>query len=139
MRAVPIALVALVLAGCGGSEEGAPGATIEVRLTEYALDPAQVSIEEPGTYTFRAINDGSVEHALEVGGHGVEAETDLIAPGETGEVTVELTETGEYDLYCPVDDHKAQGMDGAVDVGGTGGGGGTTTGEEEDDGYGYQP
>jgi uncharacterized cupredoxin-like copper-binding protein len=136
MRAVPIALLALFLAACGGAEEGASGATVEVRLTEYALDPAQVSIDEPGTYTFRAINDGSVEHALEVEGHGVEAETDLIAPGETGEVTVELTETGEYDLYCPVDGHKGQGMDGAVDVGGTGGGGGATTGEQEDDGYG---
>lgn len=138
MRAVPIALLALVLAACGGGEEGPSGAAIEVRLSEYALDPAQVSIDEPGTYTFRGVNDGSIEHALEVEGQGVVAETELIAPGETAELTVELTAAGEYDLYCPVDGHKERGMDGAVDVGGTGGGGGTTTGEEGGGG-GYRP
>jgi plastocyanin len=140
-------LLALGLAGCGDDEGSSGGqqGTIDVRLSEFALDPARISVDEPGTYVFRAVNDGRAVHALEVEGHGVEAETGEIQPGETAELTVELTEAGEYELYCPVGGHRDQGMDGSVTVGGSaaGAGGGTTTttedeheDEDEDDGYG---
>ncbi len=153
------ALVAL--AGCGGEEaseetEAAAGAaeTVTIRETEFALDPAEVRLGSAGTYTFRAVNDGSVDHALEVEGNGVEDETETIGAGESTEMTVELAE-GTYELYCPVGNHKGQGMVGSVVVGAAGGGtttngedtattGGdttTTTGEteteEEGEGYGY--
>ena len=133
-------VLALGLAGCGGEEagdEGAPSAsgnTIEVRLIDFALDPSRVSIDEPGTYTFRAVNQGQTVHALELEGHGVEEETEEIQPGETTELTVELAEAGDYELYCPVDDHRGMGMEGSVVVGGSGAGGGTTTSEDKDSG-----
>jgi plastocyanin len=144
MRLFPLAGLFLVfaLAGCGGDEDSSPSAsvrdTVEVRLSEFALDPSQVSIDEPGTYTFRAVNDGQAVHALEIEGHGVEEETEDLQPGETAELTVELTEAGDYELYCPVGNHRDMGMDGSVQVGGTGAGAGatTTSDEGEDDGYG---
>ena len=142
MRALALIglVVALGLAGCGSDEDtsSASGNTIEVSLTDFALDPSRVSVDEPGTYTFRAVNDGQTVHALELEGHGVEEETEEIQPGETAELTVELTEAGDYELYCPVDDHRGKGMEGTVVVGGSGaGGGGTTTSKDEDSGGSY--
>jgi uncharacterized cupredoxin-like copper-binding protein len=134
----------VVLAACGsGSEEGATGETVSIGETEFALDPSSLQVDEAGTVTFRVANNGSVEHALEVEGQGVEEESDTIAPGETAELTVDLTD-GSYEIYCPVDGHREQGMEGTLTVGAGGGGAGTGTMEDEDEGsttsgggYGY--
>ena len=144
MRLVgPATLVlAVALAGCGGDDDSSSSSggsqTIEISMTEFALEPSQVSVEEPGTYTFRAVNDGQTVHALEVEGHGIEEETEELQPGDTAELTVELTEAGEYELYCPVGNHRESGMEGSVQVGGTAGAGAMThdedDGEDEDDG-----
>jgi uncharacterized cupredoxin-like copper-binding protein len=84
------------------------------------------------------VNDGQSVHALEIEGHGVEEETENIQPGDSADLTVDLKEAGDYELYCPVDDHRAMGMDGSVDVGGAGAGAGaTTTNGDEDQGGGY--
>ena len=132
-------VLVLAFAGCGGGDDeaGAPAKRIEVRLTDFELDPASVAVEEPGTYTFVAENEGDSEHALEVEGHGLEEETDDLRPGEAAELTVELSEPGEYALYCPVGNHEELGMRGTLTVGETGGGE-TETGETEtgDDGGG---
>jgi len=142
MRLLPLAVVvtALALAGCGddngtSASSSSARSTIEVHLSEFQLDPSRVSVDTPGTYTFKAVNDGQSVHALEIEGHGVEEETEDIQPGESAEFTVDLREAGDYELYCPVDDHRAMGMDGSVDVGGTdAGAGATTTGESGDSG-----
>lgn len=81
-------------------------------------EPLSVSVPSPGTYTFRVTNEADIVHALQVEGHGIEAVTGDIAPGATATLEVELPEAGEYDMYCPVGNHKAQGMDGSVQVGG---------------------
>jgi uncharacterized cupredoxin-like copper-binding protein len=141
MRLLPVAVVvtALALAGCG-SDDNTSGSsssareTIEVHLSEFKLDPSRVTVDTPGTYTFKAVNDGQFVHALEIEGHGIEEETEDIQPGESAEVTVDLAEAGDYELYCPVDDHRAMGMDGSLDVGGTGAGAGAPTGESGESG-----
>jgi plastocyanin len=127
----------------GGDGGGSGGQRIEIVGTEFQLEPSDVQLDEPGTYTFVFSNEGGTIHALEVEGHGVEEETGEIEAGETVELTVELPEAGEYELYCPVGNHRGEGMEGTIVVGGGGGGSGTTTDEgdetttEEDDGYGY--
>lgn len=143
---VALALL-LALLACGEDEEAAAGQTVEVVGTEFALDPSTVNLDEPGTYTFHFVNDGEFEHALEIDGHGIEEETDVVGGGETADVTVELTEEGEYEMYCPVGNHRDMGMEGTVIVGGGAGAGtdtgGATTEDEttteetttEDDGY----
>jgi uncharacterized cupredoxin-like copper-binding protein len=116
----------LALAGCGGNgDDSAGGSTtteatgqaVEVSLVDFALEPATVTLDAPGTYTFEVTNDGQAQHALEIDGNGVEEETDTLGPGESGEVTVELA-AGEYELYCPVDGHRANGMEGTLVVAG---------------------
>ena len=142
MSRVLLLLAVLVLAGCG-SEEGdddsaSAGEPVQITAKDFELDPADVRVEASGETTFTLTNEGESEHALEVEGNGVEEETETIAPGDTASVTVDL-EPGEYELYCPVDDHRSRGMEATLVVGGGSGGAGTTTGEtktEEDDGYG---
>jgi uncharacterized cupredoxin-like copper-binding protein len=80
-----------------------------------------------------------VTHALEVESESedLEEETDDIAPGGSAELTVELA-AGEYELYCPIGNHKEQGMEGRLVVGGGGAGGGDDDGattEESDSPY----
>jgi plastocyanin len=136
---------ALLLAGCGsddGDDEGGSsgGQTVDVVATEFAFDPADISVDEAGETTFTVSNEGEFPHALEIEGNGIEEETEELGPGESGSVTVDL-EPGEYELYCPVGDHREQGMVGTLVVGGaSAGAGGTTTDENEsgsDDPYGY--
>jgi uncharacterized cupredoxin-like copper-binding protein len=68
------------------------------------------------------VNSGSTTHALEIEGKGVEEETKGIDPGQSAELKVSL-KPGKYEIYCPVDGHKEQGMEGAVTVKGSSGGG----------------
>ncbi len=94
--------------------------SFDISLADMAGDeePLSVSVPSPGTYTFRVVNEADIVHALEVEGHGIGAETGDIQPGATAMLEVELPEAGEYELYCPIGNHKAQGMDGSVVVSG---------------------
>jgi uncharacterized cupredoxin-like copper-binding protein len=143
MRRMLLAALMLpaVLTGCGADDGSEPAAdtpirTIRITETEFRLQPATVRLDQAGTYVFEAVNGGTVNHALEVEGEGVEDETETIGAGESVRLQVTLEE-GTYELYCPVGNHKDQGMVGEVVVG-SGGSGGTTTGEtEEDEDAGY--
>jgi plastocyanin len=139
MKKLAILPLVLLAAGCGGGNgETEPSAaptgtaqqTITVDETEFALDPSTVRLDTAGTYTFRAVNKGQIDHALEIEGNGVEEETETIAAGESASLTVELAE-GTYELYCPIGNHKEQGMDGSIVVGAGSAGSGGTTGETE--------
>ena len=118
--------------GGGGAEDAqAPSGakesvlkTIRVKEVEFALKPAEITLEKPGTYLFKAVNSGGTVHALEVEGQGIEEETQDIQPAQSAELKVKL-EAGTYELYCPVDAHKEEGMEGKVIVKeGSGGSGG---------------
>jgi plastocyanin len=135
--------LSLLLAACGGSSSTSVGGgqvqqTIQISEKEYSLTPSTVRIAKTGTYELEATNNGTIAHALELDGLGVKAKTGNIQPGATATLRVTLANDGSYELYCPIDGHRAQGMRATVTVGtGSGGtttnGGGTTT----SGGYGY--
>lgn len=143
LRPLLFALALMLFAACGGEEaadDAAPtddSMVVDIVLGEFAIEPSTLALE-PGSYTFHVVNEGGAVHALEVEGPSGEVETAELEPGESADLDVDLSESGEYELYCPVGDHRGRGMEGAVTVGG--GGAGTTTDEtttEEDSGYGY--
>jgi uncharacterized cupredoxin-like copper-binding protein len=116
--------------GGGGGEKAPSGAkesvvkTIQVKETEFALKPAEITLDKPGTYVFKAVNSGNTVHALEIEGQDIEEETEEIQPGQSAELKVKLA-AGTYELYCPVGGHKEEGMEGEVIVKeGSGGSGG---------------
>ena len=64
--------------------------------------------------TIKLVNESDTPHAVEVEGNGVEEETDTVTGGDV-ELTVDL-EPGEYTYYCPVGQHRQQGMEGTLTV-----------------------
>ena len=81
----------------------------EVVLTEYQIEmPTSLSM---GSQAFSVTNNGTVEHNFEVEGQGIEEkfETNL-SPGESQTLQLDL-EPGTYEVYCPLGNHKDQGME----------------------------
>jgi uncharacterized cupredoxin-like copper-binding protein len=131
MGVVAAAITALALAACGGNGDNggedaggataaatsaaAEASTVTVTETEFKIDMPETSLA-PGTYTFVVENAGQIDHALEVEGSGIEEETDTIAPGSSAELTVTL-EAGTYEVYCPIGNHRGQGMELELTVG----------------------
>jgi plastocyanin len=120
--------LALAVAGCEAKEEapapseqgaqepaGEPVATVEVSETDFALDPADPTVPEPGVVEFVATNDGQAPHSIEVEGPDQEFVSDTIQTGESTTLRAELP-PGEYAWYCPIANHRELGMDGTVTV-----------------------
>jgi plastocyanin len=129
---------ALLAAGCGDDEDegGGGGAASTPEATEdssssssggggetltLTADPGGQISWEPGelsapagNVTIKLVNESDVPHAVEVEGNGVEEESETITAGET-ELTVDL-EAGEYTFYCPVGQHRQNGMEGTLTV-----------------------
>lgn len=131
-------LVAASVSACGGGDgtggNAGAGDSLEIVLTDFAVEPSVDSLE-PGTYTARVTNDGGVVHALRVDGPAGETESAHLQPGQSVELELDLSEAGEHELTCPVGDHRDRGMKASLAVGG--GGGATTTEEtttEDDEG-----
>jgi hypothetical protein len=63
-----------------------------------------------GSTTFNITNNGTTEHSFEIEGNGLEEELDPhLQPGQNGTLTVDL-QPGTYEVYCPVGNHRAEGM-----------------------------
>jgi plastocyanin len=126
----------LLAAGCGDDEEdGGGGAAATPEATEdsasggggegealtltadpggaISWDPGELSAPA-GSVTIKLVNESDVPHAVEVEGNGVEEESETITGGET-ELTADL-EPGTYTFYCPVGQHRQNGMEGTLTV-----------------------
>src|SRR5215217_2141691 len=99
--------------------------TVVIKETEFKLSPSSVTLSKPGTYTFKAENEGSTQHSLEIEGKGVKSEgseggaaqlKQVLDPGQSGVLTVSFQKSGTYEMYCPVDGHEQEGMKGEVVV-----------------------
>ena len=111
-----------LVAGCGGDDNGGEetttgtaSQTFSISATDYAFTPSTVTVDAPGTYTFDLTNDGATDHAIEIEGQGSEERSDTVSPGDSASVTIDL-QSGTYEMYCPIDGHRAQGMEGEVTV-----------------------
>ena len=131
---------ALLLSACGGSSEGSGDGgdvlqTIQVSETEYSISPASIELPRAGTYEFEVTNDGQITHAFNVeeGGGGDEAESGDIGSGEMKTVRFTFSGDGSFEMYCPIGNHRDEGMEGTITVGSAAGGTGTTTGETENE------
>jgi len=104
-----LAAVALALAPA----HPAPGdpAAVSARLSEWKVELSEHTIAA-GSVTFTVANVGSIPHAFEVEGQGIEQETAIIQPGASATLTLTLR-PGTYEVYCPVgeDSHKKLGME----------------------------
>lgn len=135
MRTLTILAAALVLAlaGCGGNNEesggggtaatptpaatsGGGGETLNLAAPAdgtLAFEPPKLSAKA-GTVTIDFDNPASIPHAVEVEGHGIEEASDTVTGAKTS-LTVDL-KAGKYTFYCPVGNHRQEGMEGTLTV-----------------------
>ena len=105
--------------------------TVEIKETDFKLTPADPTVKRSGVIEFKVVNDGKVDHALEIEGPKAEAETDTIKPGASATLKADLP-PGTYTMYCPIGNHREQGMAGKVTVAGASSGGGASAPEKEE-------
>jgi plastocyanin len=127
MRRITLFMLAgvLAVAGCGGdddepapTQESGGGGGQALTLTAdpggaISWEPSELSAPA-GSVSIELVNESSVPHAVEVEGNGVEEESETVTGANTT-LTVDL-EAGEYIFYCPVGNHRQQGMEGTLTV-----------------------
>jgi uncharacterized cupredoxin-like copper-binding protein len=105
--------------GAGGAAANVPvsgpGGSLKVGESEFKLTPADATTKH-GAVKIDVTNDGQVTHSLNVDGPNgdIELGKDL-SPGQSGTFTANLP-PGTYTWYCPIDGHRAQGMEGKITV-----------------------
>lgn len=141
--AVCAALAAVAVAGCGSDNSssssssssdttaskappadttasgGGGGASTNLQLAadssgQLKFDKSSLSAKA-GNVTITMDNPSPVSHAVAVEGNGVDKDGNTVSTGGKSTVTVNL-KPGKYEFYCPVDGHKAAGMEGTLTV-----------------------
>ncbi len=135
--ACALLLAAGTLAACGSSSSdnssssssagasGTPSGSASTSLDEQAVEGGDENLSfskktltaKAGNVTIKMSNPSgnSLPHAIEIEGNGVEKETEVLQPGSDGSVTANL-KPGKYTFYCPVGDHRSEGMQGTLTV-----------------------
>jgi plastocyanin len=120
--ALPLAALALLVAGCGGDDEQGRTVTapasgaVHVVAKEYSFDPATIVMRGPGTLSVRLVNEGSLAHNLRLMKDGEElGGTPSFPAGESRSARLRVAR-GSYEFICTVGDHAELGMRGTLKV-----------------------
>lgn len=102
----------------GGSASGG-GASSNLKLAadssgQLKFDKTKLSAKA-GSVTITMDNPSPVPHAVALEGSGVDKDGATVSTGGKSTVTVNL-KPGTYQFYCPVDGHRAAGMEGTLTV-----------------------
>ncbi len=130
------AAAALLFAGCGGDDEEpatgnsestpaaestpSPEATEAASTLAIEADPSGENAfteteltATAGQVTLEFSNPSQSPHAVVI--EGVEPSTETVTNTDAPPITVDL-EAGEYTFYCPVGNHREDGMEGTLTV-----------------------
>jgi plastocyanin len=144
--ATPLVAIALaaVATGCGekrhtgsGGSGSAKAPSLTISETEYSLTPPTTPSVAPGA-AIRVFNGGTIKHALAIKTAGGEVKTSPLASRKSATLTAP-DKAGVYEMYCPIDHHRQNGMIGQLIIGngGSSGGSGSTTNGGGGGGGGY--
>jgi uncharacterized cupredoxin-like copper-binding protein len=121
-RVVPLFLVTALLltTGCtgpgapagGGTPAGAQQATI--RMSEFAFDPATVTVEQGQPVVVTLPNTGAVEHDFAI--PELDVQPVEVPAGQTGRVEFTPSRSGTFSFVCTEPGHQQAGMVGQLIV-----------------------
>jgi plastocyanin len=122
---VALALVALmfgffafvVSAHADSRKVGATAGGAQVTLTEYAINPATISVPLDGTLT--VTNSGTMVHNFTV---SATVHTKDLQPGDSATLDLKGMKAGTYPAFCTISGHQQLGMQTSIVVGGAGDG-----------------
>jgi plastocyanin len=135
--ALAVILACGVLAACGSDdtptetsastpepaatqEAATGGGEIAVKAVEggggLSFDPAELTAAAGSvTITMENPAGNTMPHTVAIEGNGVEASGDAVEAGNSSTTTADL-EAGSYTFYCPVGQHRQNGMEGTLTV-----------------------
>ena len=98
------------------STQSGGASSVGVRLSEWKLELSRLTVPT-GDVEFTVTNSGTMLHAFEVEGQGLEKDLEPIKVGATSTLRLTLP-PGTYELYCPIDNgaHKGMGMIAHIEV-----------------------
>lgn len=98
-----------------GSTADATGATVTAEEADFTVTLSSSTLPA-GTYTFTVRNTGKATHSLTIEGPGgVHMTSDKLQGGQSTTMTATL-QPGQYQVYCPIGNHRAMGMDTTLTV-----------------------
>lgn len=122
---VGLCVAALVVAACGGGDDGGSGdgdgrtvtatdGAVTVEASEFEFDPDRI-VTASGSLEVTLVEIGTVNHTFVI--EGIDEETfKLEVNGDERDTgSVEL-EPGEYEFFCDVPGHRSLGMEGTLVV-----------------------
>ncbi len=129
-RSIHLSVIAtgltLLAAACSGAATGsgdgerAAGTptSIEIVLSDFAIEPAAIDAEAGAAMSFSVTNEGAAPHTFAVVAGGDTYETATIAAGAQATLDVPALEAGTYEVRCTVPGHDQLGMVGTLTVSG---------------------
>ncbi|MCA1648063.1 MAG: cupredoxin domain-containing protein [Chloroflexi bacterium] len=118
-----IVVAAGLLTISGGAAAAYAQSTTTVALQEFSFTPDRMVVSA-GRDTFTLQNTGRFPHNMHIEGNGVAMDVKADGPvpgGETFTGAVTLA-PGSYEVWCPVSNHREQGMVATLIVGASGAG-----------------
>jgi plastocyanin len=98
-----------------GSTADATGATVTAEEADFTITLSSSTLPA-GTYTFTVRNTGKATHSLTIEGPGgVNVTSDKLQGGQSTTITATL-QPGQYEVYCPIGNHRAMGMSSTLTV-----------------------
>ena len=93
---------------------------VNITLREFSITPSKITVPQGQPVHFTVTNAGTIEHnfTVELEKQGIEQklfDTNL-RPGESRMAEFTFSVAGDWEMYCPVDQHEDHGMKGAIEV-----------------------
>ena len=88
--------------------------SLKINMSDFKFDQSVYTVRAGEKVVFDMVNVGERPHDILIQGHGVNFEPlpgpANVAPKAQGTGEFTFTTPGDYEMWCPVGNHKAQGM-----------------------------
>ncbi len=92
---------------------------VNISLKEFMINPPKITVTQGQSVQFTVTNNGTEEHNFTVESKQGDEEKlfDMnLKPSETRTAEYTFPTAGDWEMYCPLEDHKDHGMKGDLEV-----------------------